>query len=148
MCDIIAQELKDKKRISGENDNYLAIAPFASHYPYETHIMPKKHNANFENDQNIKNLALLMQEIIKKMERKLDSEYDPLNYTLCLYTAPNENSFSAEEKQENTFKDDFHWHMIIIPKIGKLSNFEKITGIPTNPVYPEKAAKDLREIKI
>jgi len=43
-CDLIKQELRDKERLVLDVDGFIAIVPFASRFPFEVWIMPKKHN--------------------------------------------------------------------------------------------------------
>jgi UDPglucose--hexose-1-phosphate uridylyltransferase len=46
-CDIVYQESADGRRIVAENDNYVAIAPFAPRAPFETWLLPKNHESAF-----------------------------------------------------------------------------------------------------
>ncbi len=46
-CDIVNQELDSGKRLVYENERYVAIAPFAPREPFETWILPKKHESAF-----------------------------------------------------------------------------------------------------
>jgi len=48
-CDLIEQEQKTAERLVYENDDFLAIEPFAPRFPFETWILPKQHIASFEN---------------------------------------------------------------------------------------------------
>lgn len=47
-CDMIRQEMSVDKRIICSNDDFLAMAPFASRFSYEVWILPKKHAVDFE----------------------------------------------------------------------------------------------------
>jgi len=44
-CDIIKQELDTGKRVIADIDGFVAFAPFASRFPFETWVLPKKHSA-------------------------------------------------------------------------------------------------------
>jgi UDPglucose--hexose-1-phosphate uridylyltransferase len=66
----------------------------------------------------------------------------PYNY--ILYTAPNRVPRSG---QWHTLKDDFHWHLEIIPRITRTAGFEWGSGFYINPTPPEDAARYLREVK-
>src|SRR5678815_2098977 len=48
-CDMLRQETKDKSRLVQEMDGFAAIAPFAPRFPFETWIIPRKHDSAFEN---------------------------------------------------------------------------------------------------
>ncbi|MFA4874101.1 MAG: galactose-1-phosphate uridylyltransferase, partial [bacterium] len=47
-CDLVSQEIEDQKRIVTENEDFLAICPYAPRFPFETWILPKRHDAHFE----------------------------------------------------------------------------------------------------
>jgi UDPglucose--hexose-1-phosphate uridylyltransferase len=134
-CDIIYQEMNEQKRIIYENDDYIAIAPFAPRSPFETWILPKEHEAAFGPRPNgFKGLAHILQLILKQFDVVL--EYPPYNY--IIHTAP----FNEEESEY------FHWHIELMPKLTKIAGFEWGTGFYINPTPPEEAAKFMRELKL
>jgi UDPglucose--hexose-1-phosphate uridylyltransferase len=51
-CDIIRQEMENGLRVVGENDQFLTIAPYAPRFPFETWILPKRHESAFENSSS------------------------------------------------------------------------------------------------
>ena len=53
-------------------------------------------------------------------------------YNVYLHTAP----FSGD--------DDFHWHLVVLPKTSVVAGFEFGTGIMINVTEPEAAAEFLR----
>jgi len=44
-CDVLQQELRERKRLIAENEDFLAFAPFASCFPFEMAILPIFHNS-------------------------------------------------------------------------------------------------------
>ena len=132
-CDIIDQELSDKKRIVAENDEFLAFAPFASRFPFETCLIPKKHISSFEDtDESIfEPMAEALSIVLKKINKLLGSP--PYNY--MLHSSP-------FDKNVNEF---YHWHFEIIPKLTRVAGFEWGTGFYINPTPPEQAAQHLSE---
>jgi UDPglucose--hexose-1-phosphate uridylyltransferase len=42
-CDMVRQELQQRRRVINENKSFVSIAPFASRSPFETWILPKTH---------------------------------------------------------------------------------------------------------
>lgn len=134
-CDVINQELEDGKRIIYENKHYLAVAPFAPIAPFETWILPKKHESAFcPIDKSFSALADIFQRILKQIDRILD--IPPYNF--ILHTSPFDN-------EDNEY---YHWHIEIIPKLTKIAGFEWGSGFYINPTPPEEAAKFMREAKI
>jgi len=134
-CDVINQELEDGKRVIYENSNYLALAPFAPRAPFETWILPKKHESSFyPPNKDFSMLADILQRIVKQMDRILD--IPPYNF--IIHTSP----FYDETN------DYYHWHIEIMPKLTKIAGFEWGSGFYINPTPPEEAAKFMREAKI
>lgn len=135
-CDMIKQEMSTGQRIIAENDDFVAFVPFAARFPFETWVLPKVHDSDFEDVQKheVVNLARLLQEILKKMKNVLDNP--PYNFILL-------NSPLRESKLPH-----YHWHLEIMPKLTKVAGFEWGSGFYINPTPPEEAAKFLREADI
>ncbi|HDH04895.1 MAG TPA: galactose-1-phosphate uridylyltransferase, partial [Nitrospirae bacterium] len=133
-CDIIHQETADKKRVISENDDFIALAPFAPRSPFETMILPKRHESSYLPDGNFSLLAQILQQTLKQIDKILDLP----PYNMMIHTSPFKN-------EENEY---YHWHMEIIPKLTKIAGFEWGSGFYINPTPPEEAAKFLREAEI
>jgi len=131
-CDMIQQEIETDKRVVISTDNFVVFAPFASRFPFETWILPKKHESNFENLQGVeaKELAHVLKSVLTKLEATLD--FPPYNY--IIHSAP----FNVTESEY------FHWHIEIIPRLTNIAGFEWGTGFYINPTPPEEAAELLR----
>ena len=131
-CDMIQQEIETDKRVVISTDNFVVFAPFASRFPFETWILPKKHESNFENLQGAeaKELAYVLKSVLAKLEATLD--FPPYNY--IIHSAP----FNVTESKH------FHWHIEIIPRLTNIAGFEWGTGFYINPTPPEESAELLR----
>jgi len=136
-CDIIRQEIMQGIRIIAENQDFLAVSPYAPKSPFETWILPKFHESHFENSQkhHYENLALLFSDILKRIDKVLSSP----PYNFILHTAP---------IRDGTALPHYHWHFEIMPKLTKTAGFEWGSGFYINPTPPEEAASFLREAKI
>ncbi len=134
-CDIIRQELRQKCRIISENKSFISIAPFASRFPFETWILPKKHYPSFEHMEPYlyEQAAQILSDTLQRMNQVLENP--PYNYVL------HTSSFLETEKEY------YHWHFEIMPKLTKVAGFEWGTGFYINPTPPEEAAGYLREVK-
>jgi len=132
-CDIIHQERQQGARIISDHDGFLALAPFAPRFPFETWVLPSRHQAAFEEIQQpeMASLARLLGSILRRMNQVL---LDP-PYNFMLHTAP--------LQQEHL--DHYHWHLELIPKLTKVAGFEWGSGFFINPTPPEEAAQFLRE---
>ena len=142
-CDIIAQELEAKKRVVLDIDGFIAIAPFAGRFPFETWILPKEHSADFTNisGSDTLNLGKMLREILLRMNKLLSDP--PYNY--ILHTAPYRRPKAG---YWGTIDHDYHWHIEIIPRLTRVAGFEWGTGFYINPTPPEDAARFLREVKL
>jgi UDPglucose--hexose-1-phosphate uridylyltransferase len=134
-CDAIKEELATKDKIVAETKEFVVIEPFASRTPFETWIVPKRHDASFKNINTTekKDLAKVLRETLGKLYVGLN---DP-SYNLMIHSAP---------RQEDP-ADYYHWHIQIVPRITTPAGFELGSGIYINVVKPEDAAKFLREMR-
>ena len=133
-CDIIHQESEDKGRVTSENDKFIALAPFAPRSPFEIIILPKQHESSFVPDSGFADLAQILQQTLKQMDKVLD--LPPYNF--MIHTSPFKNETN----------DYYHWHIEIKPKLTKIAGFEWGSGFHINPTSPEIAAKFMREAQI
>lgn len=133
-CDIVRQEKEQKVRIISENRDFISIAPFASRFPFETWILPKRHNSSFEETSEL--LYTSLAEVFSEVLRKLDVSLGNPPYNFMLHTSP------CNEK----INDYYHWHFEIIPRLTRVAGFEWGSGFYINPTSPEDAAKFLREV--
>ena len=134
-CDILQQEATDGRRLIAENADVVALAPYAPRFPFETWILPKRHQALFEDAPRHEyvSLARLLGDILRRMNTAL--QFPP--YNLLIHSAP-----VVEAAGEY-----YHWHVEIIPKLTKVAGFEWATGFYLNPTSPEEAAQVLRDIR-
>ena len=137
-------------RLVYKNSAFTAYCPFASRYPYEIHIIPRKHSHSFGNIgiQEIRELAEILKVTIKKINVVLKEIYsDSAPFNFVLHTSPNLN-FQGNGDKFETIKKDFHWHIELYPVLSIQAGVEKGSGLYINVVSPEAAAKELREAQI
>lgn len=142
-CDIVRQEILDEARIVDESDAFLSFVPFHAHIPFETWIVPKRHNANFANEDESTMLALArsLKVTLTKIAKLLD---DPqLNY--AIHTIP---FLRTREGYWKTIYSDYHWHLEIYPYLMGFTGFELGAGFYIEPLLPEICAKALRETSV
>jgi UDPglucose--hexose-1-phosphate uridylyltransferase len=135
-CDIIRQETDAGVRVVSENEGFLTVEPYAPRFPFETWILPKKHESAFENSssQVYESLARAMKNLLQRADQVLDNPA----YNMVIHTAP---------VQEGPM-DHYHWHLEFMPRLTKIAGFEWGTGFYQNPTPPEEAAQYLREAKV
>ncbi len=141
-CDIIKQEIQAQKRIVAESKYFIAIAPFASRFPFETWIMPKEHACDFYRmDRNrIPDFAKAVTLVFGKT-RKVIGDF-PFNFVS--HTAPFRRDAGKKGYWE-TIERDYHWHFEILPILTRVAGFEWGSGFYINPLPPEDACKSVRE---
>jgi UDPglucose--hexose-1-phosphate uridylyltransferase len=133
-CDIIVQEMEQKVRIVEESGEFIACSPYAPRFPFETWIVPKRHQCAYEmieRDQ-AKSLAAIFRRTLRRLNLALENP--PFNYIV--------HSAAFQEWAG----DSYHWHIEIMPKLTKVAGFEWGSGFYINPTPPEESAKYLREL--
>jgi UDPglucose--hexose-1-phosphate uridylyltransferase len=133
-CDIVQQESAEVgRRLVSMNDGFLALAPFAPRFPFETWILPRRHDASFEvleQQEEVRDLAAMLKDTLQRLNRALDRP--PFNFVI--HTSP----VSDQELEY------YHWHIEILPKLTRVAGFEIGSGFYINPTPPEDAAQYLR----
>ncbi len=133
-CDIVVQEMEQKSRIVEETGEFLAFAPYAPRFPFETWIVPKRHQCAYEmiEEPQAKALAAVFRRTLRRLNLALENP--PFNF--IIHSAP---------FQEGAV-EFFHWHVEIMPKLTKVAGFEWGSGFYINPTPPEESAKFMREL--
>ena len=135
-CDILRQELDTAARLVQANEQFVAITPYAGRFPFETWILPRRHQSHFESadDSQMRGLA----QVLKSVLLRLDQVLEKPAWNFVIHTSP---------VQEGPL-DHYHWHIEIIPKLTRVAGFEWGTGFYINPTPPEEAAQFLRDARI
>lgn len=133
-CDIVVQEMDQKVRIVEETGEFLAFAPYAPRFPFETWIVPKRHQCAYEMIEGDQANALAA--VFRRTLRRLNLALENPPFNFIVHSAP------FQERAA----DFFHWHIEIMPKLTKVAGFEWGSGFYINPTPPEESAKYLREL--
>jgi len=134
-CDMVQQETAQEsgRRLVSMNDRFLAMAPFAPRFPFETWILPRRHDGSFEaieQAEEVRDLAWMLKDTLGRLNRALNRP----PYNFVLHTSP-------VTDQELEY---YHWHIEILPKLTRVAGFEIGSGFYINPTPPEDAAQYLR----
>src|SRR5688572_1571173 len=78
-CDIVRQESDEGRRVIAENSDMVALAPYAPRFPFETWILPKRHQPLFEDAprHEYASLGRLLGDVLRRMNRAL--RFPPYN---------------------------------------------------------------------
>ena len=133
-CDMIQQEFLTGTRVVMETDHFVVLSPYAPRFPFETWIVPRKHESHFERTEAaaMHNLGWVMRALMRKMDKVLESP----PYNLIIHTSP---------AQEDPLPY-YHWHVEVMPKLTRVAGFEWGSGFYINPTPPEEAARFLRDV--
>jgi UDPglucose--hexose-1-phosphate uridylyltransferase len=134
-CDMIAHEKKEKIRVVYENESFIAFNFFAPKFPFETWVLPKKHESQFELSKPaiLKECADAMVEVFSMMDKTLEDP--PLNFFIHTLPTIHDNS------------ESYHWHIEIAPRVSRYGGFELGSGVIINTMPPEEATGFLKESK-
>jgi len=139
-CRILREEESAGTRLIAKNANFTAFAPYASRFPFEMTVYPKRHSAFFTDvrEEELVTLAEILKDVLTRLK---DTVGDPA-FNMVLHQAPNP-SVPLKGWPEIDLKS--HWHVEIIPILTKVAGFEWGTGFYINPVPPETGAQFLRQ---
>jgi len=134
-CDLLKHEQKEKIRVIYQNEDFIAFNFYAPKFPFETWVMPKKHESQFEltSKKSMQNLSDAMSTVLHMIDKTLDNP--PLNF--YIHTLP-------------TIHDDssaYHWHIEIAPRVSRYGGFELGSDVIINTMPPEEAKMYLRNEK-
>ncbi len=140
LCDILNQEIRQGRRLVSMNRSFVAICPFASRFSYETWIVPRFHDSNYENmaDQAIRDdLAEMLLDIMKRIEQFTNA------YTIEIHTAPN-MTFAESHGDDIPFQEYYHWHIEILPRDFRSSKYKREDEFSVSSITPEQAAEAMK----
>jgi UDPglucose--hexose-1-phosphate uridylyltransferase len=141
LCDIIKEEMRLEKRLIFQNDYFLALVPYYARFPYEVHILSKRHLGSISDMDDLEKKSFA--EALKHVTRKYDKVFArSCPYMMALFISPS-------EKDKYNY---FHFHVEFCPplreknKIKWMASVETMTWQFINPSYPEEIAEQLRSI--
>lgn len=151
-CDIVEHELETNQRVAVQNEDFVALVPFAARFPYEVHIYPRRHQYDFLLMEEYEKWGFvdILQDVLRRYFVLLGDKKTGWNvpYNMVLQTAPNTAPRPGRPDYWGTIEYDYHWHVEMIPRLTKMAGFEWGTGFYINVVLPERAAGELRDVSV
>jgi UDPglucose--hexose-1-phosphate uridylyltransferase len=124
--EVLREEIRRGDRLVAIDDEVALICPWASRFPYELRLIPRRPSPSFERDE-------VGASMLHRAVDALDALFEgSLQLNLWVKTAPRG-------------VEHFHWHLDLAPRLESSSSFEMATGVDINVVPPETAAAKLRE---
>jgi UDPglucose--hexose-1-phosphate uridylyltransferase len=133
-CEMLRWDKEAGDRIVFENNEFIALCPFASRAAFHLRIYPKKHLSYFERATDEQKIALA--EAFHNVLSRLRKTLGDLAYNFFLRTSPCDG-------RDHSY---YHWHFEIIPRTSIQAGFELGAGIEISIIEPGKAAEYLRKI--
>lgn len=135
VCDLVRAEVEQEIRVVHADPAYVCIAPFASRMPYELWVIPRAHRSTFLSVPagDRRRFAAHVKEVFERLASHLGNA--PFNAIL-----------HSSRHDHNDPRSPFHWHFEIVPRLGELAGLEWGSGAHINPVAPETAAMQLRQL--
>ncbi|GAB2250140.1 hypothetical protein Droror1_Dr00013499 [Drosera rotundifolia] len=125
-----------KELVVDESAHFISIVPFAASFAFEIWIIPKDHSSHFHHIDEEK--AVDLGGLLKLMLRKVSKQLNDPPYNFMIHTAPLQLSESEQPCS--------HWYLQLVPQLAVFGGFELGSGCYINSVFPEDAAKALREV--
>ncbi|HZP84698.1 MAG TPA: galactose-1-phosphate uridylyltransferase [Chthonomonadaceae bacterium] len=140
--DVLAEELKDGRRVVAENAHFVAVVPFFARYPYEVHILPRALRPALPDfDAGEKHaLAAILKGVMEKYNNLWNRS---MPYIMLMHQRPSDG--------DSAVYDYYRFHVEFYPpyrtpdKLKYLAGSEAGAGAFINDTHAEATAQTLRE---
>ncbi len=141
LCDYLALEAAEKKRVVYQNDSFTALVPFWAIWPFEILLMSRRHLASLPelSASERSQLAEILQTITSIYDRVFGV---PFPYSMGFHQAPCDRGAHPE----------WHFHAHFYPPLLRSATVRKfmvgfeMLGTPQRDITAESAAERLREL--
>ena len=128
LADLLQEEVRRRERVVAIDPEAVLLAAFAGRVPYQLMLVPRTARMRFEDDGP--SGEGLLEDALARLARRLDGT----EVELWVRTAPQGAEY-------------YCWRIDIAPRLEPPSGgLERGTGVAVNPVAPELAAAELREL--
>jgi UDPglucose--hexose-1-phosphate uridylyltransferase len=129
MCQTVNAETGGPRQVI-QTEGFIAFCPWATSYPYEFWICPKKHTTSFSKitQKEINDLSLILRATLGGLDKTIKD----VSYNFVFHLSP--------EKKNSK---QIHWHIEVYPITTPWSGLERGYGVFLNKTSPEEAAEKL-----
>jgi UDPglucose--hexose-1-phosphate uridylyltransferase len=139
ICDILAEERRDGRRIVAENDSFVATIPFFSRWPYEVHIYSSRHFQALSDMSSgeQQDVASMLKMVLAAFDRLFDLSFP---YMMVIHQRP----------VDGGAYDYYHFHIEFYPPLRTATRLKYLAGSETgagmfvNDTLAEEKASELR----
>ncbi|HWE48392.1 MAG TPA: UDP-glucose--hexose-1-phosphate uridylyltransferase [Bryobacteraceae bacterium] len=141
LCEYLRLE-NGGERVISQNDSFVALVPFWAVWPFETLVLPKRHQDRLENmtDSERRDLAATLGDLTRRYDRVFGA---PFPYSMGFHERPVKGEAPAA---------DWHFHAHFYPPLLRSATVRKfmvgfeLLAEPQRDITPEAAAQRLREV--
>jgi UDPglucose--hexose-1-phosphate uridylyltransferase len=141
LCDYLALELQDGRRLVCQNDGWVALVPFWAVWPFETLVLPRAHRTavNELEPESRDALADILKRLTQSYNRLFDTSFP---YSMGFHQRPTGSGSHAE----------CHLHAHFYPPLLRSAVVRKfmvgyeMLAQPQRDTTPETAAQRIREV--
>ncbi len=141
-CDVLADAGRTGDRVVLENEHFAAFTPYASRFPFELMVLPRRHRSRMTDMSAAERMALA--EVLDLTSRLVKVELGDPPVNLAFFSSPSDDGQDASLRQ--SLEAGFHWHLELTPRLTRVAGFETGTGMFINTTAPERAAERLRDL--
>ena len=139
VCDLVAEEIKDGRRIIARDEAFVAYVPFAARLPYEVHVAATAHR------ESLLDLGDGERDGLARLLRVVQATYDalwgfPMPYTMSMH----------QRAADGVARPGEHLHIEFMPPYRTRDKLKYLAGVETgagtfiNDTSPEEKARELR----
>jgi UDPglucose--hexose-1-phosphate uridylyltransferase len=137
-CALLRRELDDGRRVVYENESIVAYIPHAARWPYEAHVVMRRHRSSLLACEAAE-LGLLA-ECLQIVTRGYDSLFArPFPYVMVVHQAP------TDGRSQGHLHVEFYPPLRTADKLKHLAGSEQGAGTFVGDTLPEESAQALRE---
>lgn len=140
LCDLLAAEEKDGRRIVSRNEAWTLLAPWASSFPFELRAVPRVHAPRLEDTPD--GVLTALAPLLKTALATLEQIHQNLSHNVIIHSGAVRGDGTPGGAA--AAGPGFHWHLEVLPRLARLAGFEAGSGFAINSVTPEAAAARLR----
>jgi len=139
VCTVMAKERQSGERMITENDSFSAFIPFSARWPYEVHVVARRHCQALDDlsTSEQRDLALLLKTLLSGYDQLFNVSFP---YVMVLHQKPCDS--------ENY--GFYHFHLEFYPPMRSATRLKYLAGTETgagmfiNDTLPESKASELR----
>jgi UDPglucose--hexose-1-phosphate uridylyltransferase len=141
LCDMVAEERRDGRRVVAENSSFMACIPFFARWPYELHIYSLRHFqalTDMTRDEAA-DLAAMLKMVLVAFDRLFNISFP---YMMVMHQRP----------VDGGAYDYYHFHIEFYPPLRAANRLKYLAGSETgagmfiNDTLPEQKAAELRSL--